>query len=68
MNKVNVVILGINSSLRRSVECSLRENVEIVAYSDTDKLYEGCIKFGYKPFWNIDTLAEKESLFDFIIV
>lgn len=68
MNKVNVVILGINSSLRRRVECSLLENVEIIAYSDSDKLYKSCKRFGYKQFWYIDILAKKESLFDYVIV
>lgn len=68
MNKVNVVLFGINSSLRRIVECSLQENVDIIAYTDSDKVYKKCTKFGYKPFFYIEDLAKNEVLFDYVIV
>lgn len=68
MERINVVLFGINSHLRKSVECSLLDNVNIVAYADSDKKYANCKKFGYKPFWYIDEIAEKIKLFDYIIV
>lgn len=64
----NIVIFGINSSIRKRVECSLSENTNIVAYSDSGNQFSTYKKFGYKPFWDVNSLIEKKDFFDYIIV